>query len=57
MNVLMIPLILASMVNQIQLAPDNIITAEIIRNSSGVHLALPPDKFSVLKAIVESTDT
>ena len=56
MNILLIPLVLASMVNQIQLSPEHIITADIIRNSSGVHLALPPDKFSILKAIVESTD-
>jgi hypothetical protein len=56
MNVLLIPLILASMVNQIQLAPDNVITADIVRSPDGVYLTLPPDKFSVLKAIVESTD-
>ena len=59
MNVLLIPLMLASLVNQIQLSDEHTITATILTADSVIdmnYLALTPDDFTILKSIVESTD-
>ena len=59
MNIFMLPLILASLVNQIQVSPDLIITAHILNEDTVVdmnYLALTPTDFITIKSIVESTD-
>ena len=57
MNVLLIPLMLASLVNQIQLSDEHTITATILTADSVIdmnYLALTPDDFTIVKSIVES---
>ena len=59
MNIFMLPLILASLVNQIQVSPNLIITAHILNEDTVVdmnYLALTPTDFITIKSIVESTD-
>ena len=59
MNILMFPLILASLVNQIQISPNLTITAHILNEKTVVdmnYLALTPSDFITIKSIVESTD-
>lgn len=59
MNIFMIPLILSSLVNQIQVSPNLTITAHILNENTVIdmnYLALTPTDFITIKSIVESTD-
>jgi hypothetical protein len=60
MNVLLIPIILSSLINQIQLSENHIINAYIINESTKIdmnYMALTPEDFLLVKSIVESNDT